>query len=43
LLSEYAKAIEQYGIISSDPNYANAWYNKGLALSGLGNIIFSNL
>ncbi|MDQ3967043.1 MAG: tetratricopeptide repeat-containing serine protease family protein, partial [Thermoproteota archaeon] len=33
---QYVKAIEQYEIILNDPNYANAWYNKGLALDNLG-------
>jgi tetratricopeptide (TPR) repeat protein len=33
---EYAKAIEQYEIVIKDPNYANACFNKGSALSHLG-------
>ncbi len=32
---QYAEAIEQYNIIISDPNYASAWYNKGLSLANL--------
>jgi tetratricopeptide (TPR) repeat protein len=33
---EYAKAIEQYDIILSDPNYGTALSNKGLALRYMG-------
>jgi len=34
---EYHEAIEMYDkVIRSDPKYADAWYNKGIALCSLG-------